>query len=269
MLTLYHSGNTVCSIKARLALAEKALDWHSAPVDLKSGAQYRADFLRLNPEGVVPVLVDGTFVLSESSAIIEYLDQLTAENPLMPQGAQAQAATRMWLIRGIGIHAAINALSFASVFRARQLAMPRDRVLAFLGAIPNPETAAKRIDIFENGIASVHVDGALVTLENTLAWMRTSLERGPWLGGPSYGMADVALLAYVDRLDNLAFSGLWTQRHPGIADWLRRARARPSYDTATAAYIEASERAEMRRAGEAVWPDLSAKLQIAEPLSEP
>ncbi|MEM8730683.1 MAG: glutathione S-transferase family protein [Pseudomonadota bacterium] len=260
MLTLYHDGNTVCSIKARVALAEKGLEWQSAPVDLKSGAQFQAEFLRLNPEGVVPVLVDGDFVLSESSAIIEYVDQLTPENPLMPQGAQAQAETRMWLIRCIPIHAAINTLSFASVFRARQLAMPREKVMAMFAAMPNPEITAKRIDIFENGMASVYVDGALATLTRTFDWMQGQLEQGAWLGGPSYGLADVALLAYVDRLDNLAFSGLWTQRYCAIGDWLARARARPSYDAATAEYINAAERADMRKAGEATWPDLAAKL---------
>lgn len=260
MLTLYHDGNTVCSIKARIALAEKGLDWQSAHVDLKSGAQFQADFLRLNPEGVVPVLVDGDFFLSESSAIIEYVDKLSDENPLLPQDPKDQAETRMWLIRCIAIHAAINTLSFASYFRDKQMQMPREKVLGMFAAMPNPEISIKRADIFEKGMASVYVDGAIATLKNTFSWMQGRLAQGPWLGGASYGLADVALLAYVDRLENLSFSGLWSDHHPGIQDWLARARARPSYDAATAEYINAAEYADMRRSGKAVWPDLSAKL---------
>ncbi len=261
MITLYHAGNAVCSIKVRIALAEKALDWQSTLMDLKTGEQSKPEFLRLNPEGVVPVLVDDEFVLRESSVIIDYLDQLSPENPLMPKDAKDQAKVRMWLIRCIDIHAAINTMSFASLFRARQLKSGTpEQIEANLSRLPNPQTAAKRLDIYRNGMASIYVAGALKTLENTLTDMNTALHQADWLVGSSFGLSDIALVAYIDRLDLLAFSGLWTNRHPHVADWLDRTRARPSYGAAVAGYIPQAELDEMQTAGEAAWPDLLSRL---------
>ena len=74
MLTLYHATNSVCSQKARLVLAEKNLPWTSALVDLGKGEQFSPTYLALNPEAVVPTLVDGDLAIRESSLVLEYVD---------------------------------------------------------------------------------------------------------------------------------------------------------------------------------------------------
>ena len=118
MIKIYHSGSSVCSQKVRLALAEKGLAWESMDIDMTRGEQFAPDYLALNPEGVVPTLVDEDgFVVRESSVIIDYLDQLSPDNLLMPPDKKAQTTTRLWLIRTIEIHAAINALTFATIIR--------------------------------------------------------------------------------------------------------------------------------------------------------
>ena len=62
MLELYHNGMSTCSQKVRLCLAEKGLDWTGHAMDLRAGDQHRPDYLSLNPNGVVPTLVDGDFI---------------------------------------------------------------------------------------------------------------------------------------------------------------------------------------------------------------
>jgi len=83
-LKLYHSTTSVCAMKVRLALEEKALAWESELLSLQRGDQHDPAYLKLNPNGVVPTLVDEGRVVIESTLIIEYLDEAFPQAPLMP-----------------------------------------------------------------------------------------------------------------------------------------------------------------------------------------
>ena len=65
MLILYDGTTSVCAIKVRLALAEKGLEFKSRNIDLRKGEQFAADYLNLNPNAVVPTLVDNDEVILE------------------------------------------------------------------------------------------------------------------------------------------------------------------------------------------------------------
>lgn len=81
----------------------------------------------------------------------------------MPSNINDAAVTRLWLIRTIEIHAAINTMTFATVFREKELKLNRspDEYDAWLAKIPNPQIAQKRRDLIENSVKSVFVKGAL------------------------------------------------------------------------------------------------------------
>lgn len=103
MLELYHGSSSVCSSKVRVGLAEKGLDWQGHMINLAKGEQNDPDYLKLNPNGVVPTLVDGNLVVVESSVILEYVDDLSGEIQLMPVDRDAKAIARVWLTRCIDI----------------------------------------------------------------------------------------------------------------------------------------------------------------------
>ena len=261
MLTLYHAGSSVCSQKARLALAEKGLDWESRDLDMTRGEHQTPEYLALNPNGVVPTLVsDAGLVVRESSVIIEYVDTLA--NPrLMPEEGPALWQTRLWLIRCIEIHAAINSLTFASVIRKMVLgSMTADELEKWLESAPGPEITAKRRDLMTNGAASVHVDGAISVLDGVFRDMATALDAGPWLCGEAFSLADVALIAYVDRVSRLGMQGLYEGRFDHIADWLDRARQRPSYQTAIQDYFDPASEEKYLSAGSEAWPKIAERL---------
>ena len=86
-LELYHNALSTCSQKVRLVLAEKGLDFESHPVDLAGGEQHAPDYVKMNPNHVVPTLVHDGRVLIESSLINEYLDEAFPERPLRPADA--------------------------------------------------------------------------------------------------------------------------------------------------------------------------------------
>jgi len=77
-----------------MALAAKGLAATQVPISLIAAEQRSAAHLDRNPQGLVPVLIDDQLVLSQSLAIIEYLDELHPEPPLLPADAAGRALVR-------------------------------------------------------------------------------------------------------------------------------------------------------------------------------
>jgi maleylpyruvate isomerase len=83
------------SYRVRIALALKGLQVTAAPVDLRAGKQRLEDFLQINSQGFVPALtLDSGAVLTQSVAIIEYLDEIHPNPPLLPQAPLPRARVR-------------------------------------------------------------------------------------------------------------------------------------------------------------------------------
>ena len=76
MLELIHNNLSVCAQKVRIVLAEKDVPWTSRHVSLAQGEQLTPEFKKINPRGLVPVLVHDGHVIVESSVICAYLDDV-------------------------------------------------------------------------------------------------------------------------------------------------------------------------------------------------
>ena len=84
MLELCHNNISVCAQKVRIVLAEKGLPWTNRHLSLAKGDQLTAEFKKMNPRGVVPVLVHDGNIIVESSVICTYLDEVFPNPPLTP-----------------------------------------------------------------------------------------------------------------------------------------------------------------------------------------
>lgn len=96
-LKLYDYWRSSAAWRVRVGLRLKGLDYDSVPVHLvrDGGEQHRADYRALSPLGVVPTLVHDTTVITQSLAILEYLDDAFLEAPrLLPGDAAARARIR-------------------------------------------------------------------------------------------------------------------------------------------------------------------------------
>jgi len=99
MLELYHNDMSTCAQKVRLTLAEKGLAWEGRHLDLRAGDQQKPEYLKLNPRGVVPTIVDNGKVVRESTVIMEYLDDEYPKPSLRPANSHARAQMRLWTKR--------------------------------------------------------------------------------------------------------------------------------------------------------------------------
>jgi glutathione S-transferase len=86
------------SIRVRWTLQELGVEFESVVVNLQRGEHRRPEFLRLNPAGKLPVLVDGDVVLNESVAIVLYLAAKYREQGLLPTDIATRADLDRWLL---------------------------------------------------------------------------------------------------------------------------------------------------------------------------
>jgi maleylacetoacetate isomerase len=94
-MKLYDYFRSSAAYRVRIALAMKGLSPERAFVHLRKQAQRASDYLQLNPQGLVPALVtDDGAVLTQSLAIIEYLDETHPQPPLLPADAVGRARVR-------------------------------------------------------------------------------------------------------------------------------------------------------------------------------
>ena len=116
MLSLYTYYRSSAAFRVRIALHYKALPFESIPVHLLRGGgeQHSAEFSARNPARLVPVLQDGRFTLTQSLAIIEYLDETYPDPPLLPRRTAERAAVRAL---ALAIACDIHPLNNARVMR--------------------------------------------------------------------------------------------------------------------------------------------------------
>lgn len=102
---LYDYFRSSSSYRVRIALYMKGLEFESKSIDLVSGEQRAADYKQHNPQGFVPTLVDGDVELTQSLAIMEYLDEKYPEPKLISGSTEDKAYIRqMALVVACEIH---------------------------------------------------------------------------------------------------------------------------------------------------------------------
>lgn len=105
MRTLYTFFRSSTSYRVRIALSLKGLDWEPHFVSLPKMEHRDSAYLDINPQGLVPALVEGGHVLAQSLAIIEYLDEAYPEPPFLPKDLFERAyVRRLSQIIGCDIH---------------------------------------------------------------------------------------------------------------------------------------------------------------------
>ncbi|HBH00012.1 MAG: glutathione S-transferase family protein [Rhodobacteraceae bacterium] len=199
MIRLYHSLLSPFCRKVRLVLGEKKIE---AELIEERYWERRADFIRMNPTGKVPVLRDGAVTLGDSQAICEYLEETRPNPALLPGDPAERAEIRrlVFLFDDTFHHTVTSKLLYERVHKkVMGLGTPDSR---------NVKSGAQKI--------KAHLD-----------YMNGLLEQRRWLAGERLTLADFAAAAHLSCLDYI--SDVAWDRAPAVREWYALIKSRPSF----------------------------------------
>ncbi|MGH7779003.1 MAG: glutathione S-transferase family protein [Candidatus Binataceae bacterium] len=245
MLELYHAHISTCSQKVRLCLAEKGLAWTGHPIDFATGAHLAPSYLKLNPNGVVPTLLDDGRPVIDSSVICEYLEEIAPQKgtSLMPETQYGRAKVRAWLryIEEVPT-VSIRIPSFNGLFLAGWNAMSEQARTRYIAATPLRKGHYRRFGT--GGFSKEQMDESLERLRQTVERIDAAAgAESRWLAGERISLADLCVLPTIVRMSDLGIEKVWDGL-PHFQDWYGRMKARPSF--AQAFYPEARVAPPMR-----------------------
>lgn len=263
MIELYHNDMSVCAQKVRFALGEKELKWESRHLNLRAGDQQQPDYVKLNPNAVVPTLVDEGTVIIESTVINEYLDDAYPEPRLRPGDLTARACMRLWTKQlDESVHAATRTISNAIAFRHQKLALGKEALAALHEKIPDPKKRAESWENITKGVYSSYFADAARRFDTLLTDMEAALSEAPWLAGQEFSLADIGYAPYILRLQDLQLQFLWDKR-PRIPAWFERVAKRKGYKEAFDDWPNESYATLMKETGTEAQPRIKAILTSA------
>jgi glutathione S-transferase len=195
-MTLYDHPDCPYGMKVRIVLAEKDMDCEIVTVDMQSGQHRQPEFLKLNPFGRVPVLVDEGCVIYDSTIINEYLDDEYPEPALRPADSDERA--RMRLLED---------------YADTAFTLPAMALQTELSKAPTARDEAR-------------VKAARDVVVKALEMLNRQLEGKEYLASEEFSLADVAFAPMALQLERLGVHVDSTLKN--VKAWVQRLAARPS-----------------------------------------
>jgi glutathione S-transferase len=261
MLKLFTAHNSICTQKVFLTLIEKGLPWESEYIDLFDNEQYRPEYLKLNPKGVVPTLIHKGHAIVESTLICEYLDQTFPQPSLVRASAFERAQMRRWSKHiDEGVFEATREISFSAMFRDKMKGMTQEQRDGRYRNVGDPGRRARMISTYELGCGSPFVEQGIFAFEKMFGEMEETLSDGrSWLVGRNFSLADINVIPFAARLEYLALLDVWIKHRPVVAAWWQSAKARPSFSDAIAKLLKEDQIRAMAASGNRIKSEIAAK----------
>ena len=228
--TLYNAPQSTCSQRVRFVLNAKGLPFAEVKLNLLAGDQLKPDYLKLNPNGVVPTLDHDGKIVIDSSVIMEYLDEVFPEGEdFTPHDPVARAWMRslMHFIDEMPA-AAIRVPTFNLAFLPTFAKMSEEEFVAF--AESKPLRKEFMLAMGRKGFSDSEMQSALNRLQRTIDRMDVEIAKsgGPWLLGKKPTLADIAVMPTIVRLADLSLDHMWANK-PAIARWLENIRTHKAF----------------------------------------
>jgi len=214
-----------------MVLHEKSVPFDEVRIDLGKKEQLTPEYLAINPNGVVPTLVDDGTPIVESSVICEYLDEKYPQNSLVPSDLIERARMRAWThyIEEVAV-GAIRVPSFNRAFLYRFEGQDQQQFEKNeIGPRPVRRELFQRMGS-PKGFSKEEIDRSLEQLTETCRRMDAAVStKGPWLMGEQFTLADVLVMPSIDRMADLGLSSVWEGKYPGVSAWYSHLQARPAF----------------------------------------
>jgi len=235
MLHLYHAEPVANSMKSLLCLKEKGLEFVSHYVDLLRFEQHQPDFVKLNPNGQVPVLVHDGAVITESTVINEYLEDAFPDVPLRPANLAERAQMRVWS-KFVDEYfcPALSMWGWHLMVRKVAQSLDKNELDKVLERIPLKEQRDKWATIAGESFTEAQLKESKRKLSVSIERMEKILAKSKWLAGGSYSLADVNSYSMVAGVSRMFPEFMSPKTAPLSCGWLDTMNARPAVQAALA-----------------------------------
>jgi len=235
MLELYHYEPTANSAKPMICLHEKGLDFASHYIDLHAFEQHSPEFVKINPNGQVPVLVHDGKVITESTVINEYLEDAFPNPPLRPADHYERAQMRIWSKFVDEYYCpAVSLIGWHHMIQDIVKDLGKEEFEAYLARIPLHEQREKWRLAAAKAFPKEQLDDAVRRMRFSMQRHEERLNKWLWLAGSSYSLADVNTYSMTAAMPFLLPDFCNEKETPRSVDWLRRMSERPAVAAALA-----------------------------------
>ena len=250
-MLLFTGRNSICTQKVLITMFEKNLSWETKRVDLFRNEQYDAEYLKYNPKGVVPTLVNDGQVIVESALICEYLDDTFPVPSLVPEAPYERSQMRLWSKHvDEGLFEATREISFSAMFRDKLRNMSEEQRQIRFRNIGDPARSARFMSTYEQGVESPYVFYGIAAFEKLFRHMSDVLtERREWLVGTTLSLGDINLMPFVARLEYLNLLDLFIADREAVRRWWQRCKMLRSYQKAIPDMLNEEDISEMHASG--------------------
>jgi glutathione S-transferase/GST-like protein len=228
-VTLYHWEPNANSGKPMLALMEKGVAFNSHYLDLFNFDQHRPEYLAINPQGTIPAMVHGGRVLTESTAIMEYVDEAFPGPPLMPVDPRDRWRVRWWMkLMDQWLGPSFSMIGWSVFVGPAVRSRDPAELKAAVERIPLPERRVAWSKAISGRFGDEEMSESRRRVALGIRLLEEALARRPWLASNQYSLADINgfNLAYALPLSQPALSN--DELTPNILRWLRAIYARPA-----------------------------------------
>ena len=235
MLELYHAEPVANSMKVLLCLKEKQLEFVSHYVDLLRFEQHQPEFVKINPNGQVPVLIHDGATITESTVINEYLDEVFPQVSLTPASAVERARMRVWS-KFVDEYfcPALSMIGWHHLVRRVAQRLGAEELDEVLSRIPLKEQRDKWATVAGHSFTEEQLADSRRRIGVSIGRMEKILQGSRWLAGATYSLADVnsySMVAGVPRF----FPALMNEADtPRSVAWLAAMNERPAVKAALA-----------------------------------
>jgi glutathione S-transferase len=228
---------------------------------LQQKENLQAWYLKLNPLGVVPTLVEDGQPVIESSIICEYLEDRYPV-PSLRQGAPHQIAQmRLWLKHiDIKLHPSCGALQWPLIMRPTLLEKTSEEQQNLINQIVEKPRRERQRRLLEMGLNAPDVFDAVRTYALTVKKMEQALQSQKWLAGEQFSLADCAMAPYFQTLLQFGWREFFAASSK-VDQWVKQVCERPSFISAVSADFSEDACRELLLVGADAWPIIAQHLQ--------
>lgn len=229
MLELFHWEPVSHSARVLICLHEIGVEFKSHYVDLMDFEQFTGEFLALNPDGQVPVLRDGTLVMTESSLINEFLAESYPDAGLAPMDPLGWYQTQTWSkYVDYNLSSSLGTLGCKKYLTPMLRKRNHSELESKIEAIPIVERKSGWQLAANDAYSDDLIGNSERKLQLVVERMESILNESEWLIGERYSIADIDTFALMRSAADLAPQIVNEDDTPVTLDWLGRISDRPA-----------------------------------------